>query len=350
MKKKVFVNARFLTQPITGVQRYGIEISRELKKIDPSIQFVSPKNILHHHIASELEVEKFGVLTGHFWEQIELPLYLKRHGNPLLINLTNTAPLFYSNKIVTIHDIAFERFPQTFSWKFRCFYKFLIPRLLKTSKQIITVSDFSRNEISETYNVHKKQIKVIYSSVASIFRKEDYFNNERYILAVSSLNYQKNFHSLIKAFNLIKLKDVKLYLVGGINRNFADISLIDEIKLNPNIIFKGQVNDEELVKLYNNAICFVYPSLYEGFGLPPLEAQACGCPVIVSNKASLPEVYKDSAIYCDPYNVDDIAEKIELLINDEQLQNTLRERGYENVMRFDWKRSAEQLYEVIKSI
>lgn len=348
----LIINARFLTQNITGVQRFAIEISKQINKLyGDDIQFVSPKNIIHKDLAKILDVKVIGSKTGHFWEQLDLPRYLKQNTSPLLLNLANTAPLFYKNKIVTVHDIAYERFPQTFDWKFRWFYKFLIPNIIKSSKHTITVSEFSKAEIIEFYGINKNDISVIYNSVSDIFKNVENKKNAKYILAVSSLNYQKNFHSLIKAFNLLEDQDILLYLAGSINKNFAGLELIKDIEMNPNIIFKGRVDDEELIRLYSNALTFVYPSLYEGFGIPPLEAQSCGTPVICSNAASLPEVGgADSVLYIDPYNVNDIKEKIETLINDEVLQKAFIAKGFKNIKRFSWKKSAENIIEITKRL
>ena len=348
----LIINSRFLTQNITGVQRFAIEISKQLKKqLDDKVQFVSPENIIHRKLAIELDAKVIGNKTGHLWEQIDLLKYLKQNGTPLLLNLANTAPLFYKNKIVTVHDIAYERFPQTFDWKFRLFYKLLIPNIIKTSKHTLTVSEFSKNEIHDLYGTKLKNIDVVYNAVNEIFKPKKIETSEKYILAVSSLNYQKNFHLLIKAFNQLNNETTKLYLVGGINKNFASTELVSEIEKNENIIFKGRVDDDKLIELYSNAICFVYPSLYEGFGIPPLEAQACGCPVVCSNVASLPEVGGvDSVVYCDPYSVEDIKEKIALVLNDESLQSELRIKGFENIKRFSWEESAKKVINIIEGL
>ncbi len=348
----LIINSRFLTQNITGVQRFAIEISKQLKKqLGDKVQFVCPKNIINIDLAKKLDVKVIGGKNGHLWEQIDLPKYLKQNDSPLLLNLANTAPLFYKKKIVTIHDIAYERFPQTFDWKFRLFYKLLIPNIIKTSKHTLTVSEFSKNEIHNLYRTNLENISVVYNAVNEIFKPKKIETNPKYILAVSSLNYQKNFHSLVKAFNQLDDKSTKLYLVGSINKNFASIELLNEIEKNTNIVFKGRVDDNELIELYSNAICFVYPSLYEGFGIPPLEAQACGCPVVCSNVASLPEVGGvDSVVYCDPYSVQDIKEKIDLVLNDEKLQNDLRLKGFENIKKFSWEESAIKIIEVIERL
>lgn len=344
----IYVNARFLSQPITGVQRFAIEISRQLKKIDNSISFLAPRNIIHHDLAHDLKAEICGRFSGHLWEQMELPYYLRKNGQPLLLCLANTAPLYYHNKVVTIHDVAFERFPQSFSWQFRLFYKFLIPRLLKSSPSLVTVSEFSRSEISEIYNYDINKIMVAHNAVNEKFNPVITNDHDEYILAVSSLNYQKNFHMLVKAFNCLKSQNVKLYIIGGFNKNFATTSFIHDIKKNKNIIFKGRVDDSELISLYSNALCFVFPSLYEGFGIPPLEAQACGCPVIVSDMASLPEVCGNSVLYCYPHNEEDIVEKISKLIKDKELQNDLKIKGFENVKRFSWEASAKKILDMMR--
>ena len=126
---KIFVNARFLTQPLSGVQRYGIECSRQIKKLHPEATFVAPGNILHTDIAKELNVKIVGKNTGHLWEQVDLPFYLARHKSPPLLSLANTAPLLYSNNFVTIHDLAFYHHPEWNSKAFSAWYNILIPRL-----------------------------------------------------------------------------------------------------------------------------------------------------------------------------------------------------------------------------
>ena len=346
-----YVNARFLTQNITGVQRYAIEISKQLKAIlNDQVLFVSPKNIIHNKIAEELEVCVVGKNRGHIWEQFDLPIYLIKNKSPLLLNLANTAPICYGNNIVTLHDIAFERFSENFDWKFGIFYRLLIPRIVKKAIKIITVSKFSKQEICDFYKISSQKIYVIYNAASNIFHQKIKNCSEKYVLAVSSLNYQKNFHSLIRAFNMLDDNNIKLFLVGDINRNFADIGLLKDIQGNKNIVFKGRIDDDELISLYSNAVCFIYPSLYEGFGIPPLEAQACGCPVVCSNAASLPEVCGDSVIYFDPYSVKDMRDKILSVLNDEILQKELRTKGFNNIKRFSWKRSVEQVIEILRSL
>lgn len=347
----LIVNARFLTQNITGVQRYAIEISKQLKAIlNNQVLFVSPKNIIHNKIAEELEVCVVGKNRGHIWEQFDLPIYLTKNKSPLLLNLANTAPIFYRNKICAIHDIAYEKFPQTFNWKFRLFYKIAIPTIIKSSKRVLTVSNFSKDEILKLYEVQSNKIDVTYNAVNNTYKNIFTNNEEKYILAVSSIHYQKNLHSLLDAFNKLNNSNIKLFLVGEMNKNFTNLNLLEKIGSNNNIIFKGRVGDDELVRLYSNAICFVFPSFYEGFGIPPLEAQACGCPVACSNAASLPEVCGDSVVYFDPYSIEDMRDKIQMVLDNEKLRDELRVKGFENVKRFSWERSTERIIEIAKNL
>ena len=202
---KISVNARFLTQPITGVQRFAIEISLRLKKeLGEKIMFVSPKEIIQNEIAKELQVNTIGYTTCHLWEQIELPLYLKKKGSPLLLNFCNTAPLLYKNKISTIHDIAFEVYPETYSKAFLYVYRFLIPKICKNSKKIITVSDFSKQEIIKYYKTKTDKIQVIYNAVNDGFiynENIELYTNLSVSLNKMNINNEKILNILLEKTN-----------------------------------------------------------------------------------------------------------------------------------------------------
>lgn len=240
---KIFVNSRFLTQKITGSQRFAIEISKQLKKITPDrFVFVAPKNIVHNDLARELDVKIIGVNTGHIWEQIDLPLYLKKQGSPLLLNLVNTAPLSYNHKMVVIHDISWKHFPKTFSKKFYLWYKFLIPKIIKTSKFVFTVSNFSKSDLMKEFDLKDNFVKVVYNSVSDIFKFLN-LKKEKIILSVASLQPYKNLEGLIKAFiflkNQNKFLDFKLILVGGYNKKVFIGTNIFKLFKNRYIIYHG---------------------------------------------------------------------------------------------------------------
>jgi glycosyltransferase involved in cell wall biosynthesis len=347
----VIINARFLTQPVTGVQRYAIELSLLLKQLDPAIEFVCPKNIEQHNIFEQLNARIIGKRTGHLWEQIDLPGYLRAQGNPLLVNLGSTAPICYKNKIVTLHDITYIRYPQSFSIKFRIWYHFLIPQILRKSLALVTVSEFSKKEISGYFKHLPKDIHVIYNAVNEQFKTSQVNIKELspYLLAVSSPNYHKNFTRLINAFvNLRADKKIRenLLVVGESNRSFAKQSY-EEASHSPSIHFMGRIKDEDLINLYQNAEAFIFPSLYEGFGIPAIEAQACGCPVLASNAASMPEILKDSVIYFEPTDILEIQNAIETIINNRSQRISLINKGFSNVCRFSWDESAHKLHTAI---
>ncbi len=350
----IAINSRFLTQKITGVQRYAIEISRRLKNLCSGVEFLAPRNIIHHQLANSLDIHTFGKFTGHLWEQFELPQYLRKKGEPLLLNLANTAPLSYRNQIVTIHDLAFMENPKWFSKQFYHYYKFLIPRIMKNSVKIVTVSNFSQREIMRYSGISKDKIKVIYGAVIEDFRIDAQKKCEnkygKYILTVSSLDPRKNLTNLITSFHKLNLDSMRLVIVGTNNKVFAGKELKRIFNTNKNIQFAGHVSDETLLCLYKNAKLFVYPSLYEGFGLPPLEAMACGCPVVVSNVASLPEICGDAGFYVDPYDLSSIAEGIEKGATDEELRESLIHKGLQRARIFSWEKSANEHAEVLKEV
>jgi len=352
----IVVNSRFLTQKITGVQRYAIEVSRQLKRLRPDIKFVSPENIIHTDIAVELEVETVGRMTGHLWEQINLPRYLAKNykKRPLLLCLANSAPLFYKYKVVAIHDVAFLANPRWFSKRFYYLYRFLIPRVARKAQKVITVSEFSKNEIAEKAKVDRNRIDIVPNAASSKFHKADKIHLEnrygKYILAVSSLAPSKNIERIIKSYQKLRSDNIKLIITGAGGRNYPDYRLNELINGDPSVILAGHLEDAELIGLYRNALLFVYPSLYEGFGLPPLEAMACGCPAVVSKTASLPEVCGDAAFYVDPYDTDDIARGMEALINDKALRQRLIQKGKEQARRYDWGLSARKMLDILDNI
>lgn len=359
--RKFIINGRFLTQSITGVQRYAIELVKQLdnhmeeKIIDPtqySFVLISPQNIKNEVKLKHIPIKNIGIFKGHLWEQIELPVYCR---GELLINLCNVGPIIKRNQFVTIHDAAVFANPKSFTFVFRTWYKILLSLLCKRAKKIVTVSNFSNREIQKYCRVQKNKIKVIYEGKEQVFNckadinilKKNKLESMKYVLAVSSLNPNKNFQSIIKAIEVLGNINVDIVIAGGTNPKVFKRSNKD---LRSNVKYLGYVNDGELRALYENAICFIYPSLYEGFGLPPLEAMACGCPVIVSNVASLPEVCGDAALYCDPYSPKDIADKIKLLIANPSLQEELRQKGLERAKLFTWEKCAKETMAVIEEV
>lgn len=347
----IYINARFLTQAITGVQRFSIELCKELVEIRSDLVFLVPDLdlVLDKSLLKKINILEVKGGSGHYWEQFILPKFLKNQGSPLLLNLGNTAPVLYKNKIFTHHDITYIRFPESYSLKFRLIYRLMAFLNFKNSLSFITVSNFSKNDISDFYNVNMDNIHVLYNGVNSKFKKNEnkIFNHDKpFALAVSSPSYHKNFSALIDAFNKID-NPIELKIIGSSTRVFKNLK---NHEANPNIEFLGRISDDELIELYQTAEFFIFPSLYEGFGIPPLEAQACGCPVISSNAASLPEVLGDSAYYFDPKDVNSIRNAILEVMDNSLLRESLKNSGLNNILRFSWKKSALSLNSILNNL
>ncbi|WP_313483083.1 glycosyltransferase family 4 protein [Acinetobacter variabilis] len=347
----IYINARFLTQPLTGIQRFSIELCKELNFLRNDLVFLVPSisSVLDQSLLVRFNILEVLGGSGHFWEQYTLPKYLNKKGKPLLLNLGNTAPVFYKNKIFTHHDITYTRYPQSYTFTFRNIYKIMTALNYSNSLSFITVSEFSKKDISDFYNVDLDNIHVLYNGVSSEFKLNNSVDCDigtPFALAVSSPNYHKNFSSLIDAFNKID-NPIALKIIGSSSSVFKNSKIH---QTNSKINFLGRVSDNELIELYQNAEFFVFPSLYEGFGIPPLEAQACGCPVISSNAASLPEVLGDSAYYFDPKDINSIRNAILDVVNDPVLRESLRDRGLINVQRFSWQKSALKLNSILSKV
>ncbi|KEF39754.1 glycosyltransferase [Schinkia azotoformans MEV2011] len=361
MKTKIFINARFLTQSITGVQRYGEELiyafdalidSQQIERERYEWIMLAPPNLKRKLRVKHIQLHVVGKLTGHLWEQIELPFYA---ANGLLVNLGNTAPILKRNQVVAIHDAAVKRHPEAFSFWFRNLYNVLFHILTRTSKLIITNSNFSKSELIGCFRVKESKIRVSYLGCEHIERIEKNDNiiktyglqYKRYILAVSSMNPLKNFQLIQTAIHLLQDFNIYVVIAGMENSRIFEDSYLEP---NNRMIYVGYVNEQELRSLYENATCFVYPSKYEGFGLPPLEAMSMGCPVILSTAASLPEVYGESVLYCDPNDSYSLVKQLIKIYSDENLKKQLIQEGIDHAKSFRWQTCAQQVFAAIEEV
>lgn len=335
----MYINCRNLIGHTTGVQRYTKNIIENIG--DLPFQEVYPD-------------ENFSSgFKGHYWEQFILPKKCAK--NELIWSPSNTGPVFYDNQILTIHDTVPFDHPEWLNKKFVLWYKFLQPKLARKVKHIITISEFSKNKIIEHLKVPEEKISVIYNGVdifgcVNFNNKIDKFKNlSPYILSVGSLEPRKNVSSLISAFiqykNEIK-SDIKLVIVGkkGVNRVFKEVGL-DDVN-NQDIIFTGYISDSDLQYLYKNSLGFCYPSLYEGFGLPPLEAMHFSIPVLTSNNTAMKELCQDRAILVNPNSIISITEGIfDLLSNKISEETIFNNKLY--VEGLSWKKCSDQTVNVI---
>ena len=230
-----------------------------------------------------------------------------------------TQPPSKAKRVTTIHDLVVYKYPQSSHPKIIAAQKRRLEWVKKECDLIIAVSQSTKKDIIEILKIPEEKIRVIYEAADPVFRSAKK-ETQAYILGMGAPGSRKNIESLISAFNLLKLKGVDLKVVG------------------PSGL--GAVSQEKLVELYSNALCFVYPSFYEGFGLPVLEAMACGCPVVTSNVSSMPEVGGDAAVYVDPENIEDIKNKIEKILEmDPDEKKKLIDAGRQQAGKFSWEKT-----------
>ncbi|MEA3225822.1 MAG: glycosyltransferase family 1 protein [Planctomycetota bacterium] len=350
---RILVNARFLVSPLTGVQRYAREMVNALHAVGKGrcdLVLAVPQGV-SFDLCDDIQLFRDpSPLPGHLWEQMRLPAIMRKTNADLLWSPCGSGPLLVRKQVVTVHDASVFACRECFKWTYRTFHRTLLPLLAGRVRRLITVSEFSKAELLSYKIGACEKISVIYNGInAQAFSDHNRkipIDGERYVLSVGSRDPRKNVPRLLKAWEAIPAnlkRGLKLVIAGGSGSGFAREVLGDVPR---DVVFLGYVAEQDLASLYARAAIFVYPSIYEGFGFPPLEAMACKTPVIVSNAASLPEICGDAALYCDPFNVESIAEKIIELLDDPSMQEQLSGKGLERVKEFTWRKAATKLIQV----
>ncbi len=314
---------------------------------------------------------------------LAMPIQALRNGYDLLHVTYSAPPLCPCPTVVTIHDISFEHYPQFFSPRDRLILKTLVPLSARRARRIITVSEHAKREIMACYNIAADKIGVTYEAAGEQYRpiidpvalqavRTKYgIPNGPFILALGNLQPRKNIRRLVEAFARVvnseqttvkngqsfqnadhcSLPTVHCSLVIAGKAQWRESEIFQAVRnrgLEDAVILPGYVDDADLPALYSAATVFVYPSLYEGFGLPPLEAMACGTPVISSNAASLPEVVSDAALTIDPTDIDALAQALVEVLSSPERQEDLRQRGLRRVAQFSWDRCATETLSVYR--
>ena len=355
---RVVVNGKFLIAPPTGVHRVAVELVCALDELlgeDPQLaqqldlELAIPAGTLRSLALNRIEVNQVGRLRKRLWEQISLPLYA---GEARLLNFCNLAPLARPD-VVMIHDAQVHISPGSYSWAFATYYKLIQPLMARRATRVLTVSNFSRDMLVKFGVASQQQVAVVYNGVDHILKvaadatalQRLGLERQRYVVALANGQRHKNVGLLLRAFDCASLGSSKLVLVGPATA--AEFRAAG-FPVPPNVVFAGRVSDEALRAMLENALCLAFPSLTEGFGLPPMEAMILGCPALVAPCGALPEVCGEGAIYADPNDPGAWRDAILGLAADDRHRAEASEAGRSHASRFTWRRSAEQLIDVLQ--
>lgn len=354
--RNIVLNGKFLSGVPTGVHRVAEELIRHAKIIvdeDPDIaralnlMLWVPPNAAANAERMAMPFRVVGPLTGNLWEQVTLPL---RARNATIVSLCNVGPMAARDAVTMFHDAQVHLAPKSYSLPFRLWYHIHQPISGRRHRRILTVSDFSREQLDHIGIAGRDRTAVVHNGVDHVLetRPDDNvlgrlgLTKGGFVAALANTQPHKNIGLLLTAFARPELNSVKLVLFGSATASdFAGAGHI----VPDNVVFAGRVSDGELRSLYGNALCIAFPSLTEGFGLPPLEAMTTGCPAIVAPHGALPEVCGDAVVYAPADDASPWAAAIARLGDDAAFRDELRASALRQSAHFTWKRAASQLVE-----
>jgi len=382
----IVINGYFLLQPATGSGQHLYYLLEALDAIDEANRYLvlyprlgEGQIVRTPHLGPHFEVRelsgagaRLGVRLGKlWWEQVELPRACAAAGADILHSPYFASPLMPTTPtVVTIHDVIPLILPRYRSSARSRWYSSLVARAARRSQAVITVSECSKRDIVRVLGIPEQKVHVIYNAVDRSLRqicddaalegiRDAHGIGERYLLYFGGFDERKNVARIIQAYHAARVRferPCQLVLAGSLNLVgqhplYPDPRpLICRLGLEDQVVITGRISEEEKPLLYSGAVAFVFPSLYEGFGIPVLEAMACGTPVLTSNSSSLPEVAGDAALLVDPNSIEEMADAMARLVNDESLREDLRRRGFQRVGHFSWERSAMETLAVYQQV
>jgi glycosyltransferase involved in cell wall biosynthesis len=366
----IYVNGKFLAQRLTGVQRFATEL---LKAVDQLLAQAALNTgprwvLLYPHGTTPPSFRRISTLAVHsagaplhLWEQSALP-WAARSG--LLLNLAGSAPWFAARQVCSFHDAAVFDQPQAYTATFRRWYRALFRHAARSARRILTVSEFSRARLAACLPLRRDQIGLVPNAAGHLGAVQAQpavlqrlgLVPQAYVLAVGSTNPSKNLAGLHDAFaRLPRRLGLQLVIVGGHNPQVfaggSGAAASPGAATAPGrVVYAGAITDAELKALYQQALLLAFPSLYEGFGLPPLEAMSCGCPVVAARAGAVPEVCGNAACLVEPGSAQALAEAIQRLADDPAERDRLRSAGLAHAAGHTWQHSAECLLQEMAAL
>jgi glycosyltransferase involved in cell wall biosynthesis len=368
----IAVNTRFLLKDqLEGYGYFIFETFRRITALHPEHKFIFifDRPFDRRFIFSEnITPVVSGPPARHpllwkYWYDVKIPRLLKKYKADLFVSPDGYCSL--NTKIpqcMVVHDLAFLHFPSHAKKSHLFYLKKYTPKFLEKAKTIATVSEFSKRDILDQYKIDPQKINVVYSAAKEKFAavseetktetKIKYSSGHEYFLYVGAIHPRKNLLNLLKAFSVFKKRlksNFKLILVGRLAWKYDQfLEKLKTYKYRDDVIMPGYIDEEDVVKLTASAYAVVYPSLWEGFGVPVLEAMNCNVPVLTSANSSMQEIASEAALYFDPTNHEDIAEKMMRIYKDEMLRNQLIEKGKSVTKNFSWDKTAALLWDCIQ--
>lgn len=367
--RRIVFNGRFLAQPLTGVQRYGLETLRSIDRLlgrEPALregttwQLALPHDAADPPLLEHFEIRVLPLGRGHLWEQFTLADFAR---GAYLLNPGYSGPLGKRDQLITVHDAGLRANPQTYAWRYRVLADRLLAVLLPRVDTVATVSAFSARELKTHYGLRRDDLLVCHNGWEHVRAAGDSAGDDAavlarhglvqggYLLAVGSLKANKNFGVIPQALRL--LEDLALPPLAVVGASDARVYRGVAPPATQQTRLLGAVSDAELNTLYRHAAWFIFPSIYEGFGLPPLEAMANGCPVLAAAAASIPEVCGDAALYFDPHDPASLATRLRevLTLREPQaLRRMLAQRAQERLAIYRWDTNARLLLDRLGAV
>lgn len=367
----IAVNTRFLLQDnLEGYGYFTKEVLRVLTARHPEHQFhfffdrpysndfIFSSNVTGHVLSPPTRHP----LLWKYWFDVKVAMHLSRIKADVFLSpdgqcsLTTRVP-----QCLVVHDLGFLHYPEGYQKSHLAYYKCYTPKFIRKAKTVATVSQFSKDDITETYKTNENKITVVYNGVKEIFHptsfkeqiavKDSYTSGGEFFLYTGAIHPRKNLINLLKAFSIFKRRmqsAFKLVLAGRLAwRNDEFLSLLKTYKYREDVILTGYVSETELAGLTAAAYAVVYPSFFEGFGVPVVEAMQCGVPVLTSKDSAMQEISEGAALYFDPANVDDMAYKLMFIYKQEGERKGLIEKGKDVAARYTWRRTADNLWNCV---